>query len=75
MTDRARRRKAGVHKEITFKTEPAIAFHHLRWACAVGLPRGVVLMEAGYGTDTALRGSITELGLRHVARVLPQTSV
>jgi len=74
-TDRTRRRKAGVPKEITFKTKPAIALDHLRWACAVGLPPGVVLMDAGYGTDTALRGSITELGLSYVAGILPQTSV
>jgi SRSO17 transposase len=32
-------------------------------------------MDAGYGTDTALRGSITELGLSYVAGILPQTSV
>src|SRR6476619_484184 len=44
-------------------------------ACRMGLPRGVVLMDAGYGTDTALRGSITELGLSYVAGILPQTSV
>ena len=75
VTDRTRRRKAGVPKEITFKTKPAIALDHLRWACAMGLPRGVVLMDAGYGTDTALRGSITELGLSYVAGILPQTSV
>jgi SRSO17 transposase len=75
VTDRARRRKARVPKEITFKTKPAIALDHLRWACAVGLPRGVVLMDAGYGTDTALRESITELGLNYVAGILPQTSV
>jgi SRSO17 transposase len=67
VTDRARRHKAGVPREITFKTKPAIALDHLRWACAVGLPRGVVLMDAGYGTDTTLRGSITELGLSYVA--------
>ncbi len=48
-TDRPRRRKAGVPKEVTFKTKPAIALDHLRWACAADLPRGVVLMDAGYG--------------------------
>src|SRR6201991_1002345 len=45
-TDRTRRRKAGVPKEVTFKTKPVIAFEQLRWACAAGLPRGVVLMDA-----------------------------
>src|SRR5246127_282890 len=75
VTDRPRRRKAGVPKEITFKTKPAIALDHLRWACAAGLPRGVVLMDAGYGTDTDLRGTITALGLSYVAGILPQTSV
>jgi SRSO17 transposase len=75
VTDRTRRRKAGVPKEITFKTKPAIAVDHLRWACAAGLPRGVVLMDAGYGTDTALRGSVTALGLSYVAGNQPQTSV
>ena len=36
-TDRIRRRKAGVPKEVTFKTKPAIAHEQLRWACAAGL--------------------------------------
>jgi len=74
-TDRPRRRKAGVPKEVTFKTKPVIALEQLRWACAADLPRGVVLMDAGYGTDTDLRKSITELGLSYVAGIQPQTSV
>ena len=74
-TDRARRRKAGVPKEIGFKTKPAIALEQLRWACAAGLPRGVVLMDAGYGTDTDLRTNITALELSYVAGIQPQTSV
>ena len=43
--DRARRRKTGVPEEIAFKTKPEIALDQLRWACAVGLPRGGVLDE------------------------------
>src|ERR1700731_3755927 len=70
-----RRRKAGVPKEITFKTKSAIALEQLRWACAAGLPRGVVLMDAGYGTDTDLRTNITALGLSYGAGIQPQTSV
>ena len=74
-TDRTRRRKAGVPKEITFKTKPAIALEQLRWACVAGLPRGVVLMDAGYGAYTDLRTNITALGLSYVAGIMPQTSV
>ena len=57
--DRRRRRKAGVPEEIGFKTKPEIALEQIRWACEAGLPRGVVLMDAGYGANTDLRANIT----------------
>jgi SRSO17 transposase len=70
--DHARRRKAGVPKEVRFKTKPQIALEQLRWACATGVPRGVVLMDAGYGAVTDLRATITTLGLSYVAgKALP----
>ncbi len=37
--------------------------------------RWIKLANTGYGTDTALRGNITALGLSYVAGILPQTSV
>ena len=40
-----------------------------------GLPPGVVLMDAGYGADTALQHGVSALGLRYVAGVQPHTSV
>src|SRR5487761_757597 len=73
--DRSRRRKAGVPKEISFKTKPQIALEQLRWACEAGLPRGVVLMDAGYGADTAVRTNVTMLGLSYVAGIMPNTTV
>ena len=73
--DRARRRKVGVPKEIIFKTKPQIALEQLRWACEAGLPRGVVLMDAGYGADTDVRANITTLGLSYVAGIMPNTTV
>src|SRR5271170_7690451 len=73
--DRARRRKAGVPKQISFKTKPQIALEQLRWACEARLPRGVVLMDAGYGADTDLRANITTLGLSYVAGIMPNTTV
>ncbi len=66
--DAARRRKAGVPEEIVFKTKPEIALEQVRWGCEAGLPRGVVLLDAGYGNHTAL-------ALTYVAGILSSTSV
>ena len=74
-SDRERRRKVGVPEEITFKTKPEIALAQIRWACEAGLPRGAVLMDAGYGVDTNLRTSITALGLSYVAGIQSHTTV
>jgi SRSO17 transposase len=71
--DDARRAKAGVPEDIVFKTKPQIALDQIRWACEAGLPRGVVLMDAGYGVDATLRMALTDLGLTYVAGVLPST--
>ncbi len=73
--DGERRRKAGVPEEISFKTKPEIALEQLRWACAANLPRGVVLMDAGYGCNTGLRTGISALALCYVAGILSQTCV
>ena len=73
--DPARRRKAGVPEEITFQTKPEIALDQIRAAAEAGLPRGVILMDAGYGSDTQLRTGVTALGFRYVAGILSNTSV
>jgi SRSO17 transposase len=71
--DRARRKKAGVPKEIKFKTKPQIALEQIRWACESGLPRGVALMDSAYGRDSGLRAGMTELGVPYVVGILPNT--
>jgi SRSO17 transposase len=73
--DRGRRRKAGVPEEIGFATKPEIALAQIEAACEAGLPRGVVLMDAGYGCNTQLRAGISALKLSYVAGILPQTTV
>jgi SRSO17 transposase len=73
--DVERRAAAGIPETVGFLTKPQIALEQIRAACAADLPRGVVLMDAGYGTDTALREAIDVLGLTYVAGILPQTSV
>jgi SRSO17 transposase len=71
--DRARRKKAGVPKEIKFKTKPELALEQMRWALEAGLPRGVGLLDAGYGNDSHLRAEMTKLEVPYVAGILPTT--
>jgi SRSO17 transposase len=73
--DAARRKKAGVPRDLSFKTKLEIALEQIRWACEAGLPRGVVLMDAAYGVDSRLRTGITALGLTYVAGIQPKILV
>jgi SRSO17 transposase len=49
-------------EEVKFQTKPEIARDQIRPALASDLPRGV-LADAGYGSDTRFRESLSELGL------------
>ena len=73
--DAGRCTAAGIPETIGFLTKPEIALEQIQAACAAGLPRGVVLMDAGYGTNTRLREEISALGLSYVAGIPPQSSV
>ena len=73
--DAARRRKARIPKAISFKTKPQIALEQIREACAAGVPRGVVLMDASYGANSALRAGISALGLNYVAAIVATLKV
>jgi SRSO17 transposase len=74
-SDAARRKKAGVPEAIRFQTKIEIALDQICAAHAAGLPRGPVLMDAGYGPHSDLRTAITALGLSYVAGVLSNTTV
>ena len=67
--DAKRRQKAGVPDAIEFKTKLEIAREQIEWACAADLPRGVVLMDAAYGTDASLRARLTALDLRYAVAI------
>jgi len=73
--DRQRRRKAGVPEEVEFRTKPAIALEMIERAREEGVPGGVVLADAGYGTDTRLRESLDELGLGYAVGVQGSVSL
>ena len=74
-SDPERRAKAGVPEAIGFQSKTEIALEQIRAACAADLPRGAVLMDAGYGNDTKLRTAIGALGLGYVAGIQSGTSV
>ena len=73
--DATRREKVGVPCGVTFKTKPQIALEQIKWACEAGLPRGIVLADAGYGVEAKFRSGLTALGLRYVAGVKSTTTV
>ena len=54
-SDPDRRIKAGVPDDIAFRTKPEIALYQIRTALAAGIPRGIVLMDAGYGRQHRTR--------------------
>jgi SRSO17 transposase len=74
-SDAARRKKAGVPDQIVFQTKIEIALDQIRAACAAGLPRGVVLIDAGYGNHSELRAALTALELSYAAGILTSTTV
>ena len=67
--DAERRKKARIPEEITFKTKPQIALEQIHAACAAGVARGVVLMDAAYGCHSALRRGVSALALSYVAAI------
>lgn len=73
--DEARRKKAGVPDEIAFATKPQIALDQIGQAIEDGVPKGIVLADAGYGNDSGFRSGVTELGLTYVVGVQGSTTV
>ena len=73
--DAARRKKARVPEGIAFETKPEIALEQIRAALAAGVARGVVLMDASYGSNSALRNGVSALALSYVAGIVPTIKV
>ena len=73
--DAERRKVAGIPEDIEFTTKPKMALQQIEWACKVGLPRGVVLMDSAYGSDLSFRKRMTELELTYSVAVRDRTLV
>jgi SRSO17 transposase len=73
--DPPRRTLAGVPEGVEFRTKPEIALEQIGRAVADGVPRGVVVTDAGYGNDTGFREGVTALGLPYVAGIQGTTTL
>src|SRR3954469_25414628 len=74
-SDPGRRALAGVPGGVEFRAKPAIALEQIGQALAAGVPTGVVVTDAGYGSDTDFRDGATALGLAYVAGILGTTTL
>jgi SRSO17 transposase len=73
--DPARRAAAKVPDTVAFTTKPALALQLLEQLKTVaGLPN-VVVVDAGYGVDTAFRQKLTALGFSYVVGITGAISV
>ena len=73
--DAKRRSKAGVPTGLEFQTRTAIALEQIDQAIAAGVPRGIVLADAVYGTETDWRDQLTARGLPYMVGVRSNTKV
>lgn len=73
--DAKRRRAAGIPEELRFRTKQQMALEQIERAHARGVAPGIVLADADYGRDTALRERVAALGLRYAVAVRGDVTV
>ena len=73
--DAARRREARIPDDVVFKTKPELALGMLTRAHQDGLPLGVVLADAGYGSSSDFRLGVHRLGLQYSVGVVSTSKV
>jgi SRSO17 transposase len=73
--DPIRRREARIPAALVFQTKPQLALNMMRRAIADGMPRGVVLADAGYGDSSEFRNGVRHLGLDYAVAVSSNTKV
>lgn len=73
--DAARRREARIPDDVVFKTKPELALEMLSRAHQDGLPLGVVLADAGYGSSSGFRLGVHRLGLPYSVGVVSTSKV
>jgi SRSO17 transposase len=75
VSDKARREKAGVPKQVKLRTKPQLALEMIQQALQGGLSARWVTCDDAYGRDCAYRDGIEALGLQYVCEVPCNTTV
>ena len=75
LTDKARRQQARIPDDVPFATKSELALSMMRRARDAGVPAGIVLADAAYGTSRDFRKGIRELGLHYAVAVEARTTV
>ena len=70
-----RRTEGRIPVEVEFKTKPQLALEMVKRALDDGVPRGVVLADAGYGTSGDFRCGLQDLKLQYSVGVSGTTKV
>lgn len=73
--ERTRRKEAKVPEDIEFATKPEIALRLIDEAIEAGTAPRIVVVDAGYGIDTAFRDQLTARKLQYVVGVTKAVSV
>lgn len=71
----ARRREARIPDEVVFKTKPELALDLIRQAVVDGVPPGLVLADAAFGTSIDFREGVRALDLHYAVAVNPSAVV
>jgi len=73
--DVQRRERVRVPPGLGFRTKGEIAWGQIEAALTAGIPRGVVLTDAGYGDEAALRDRLREQGIPYAVGIKSGTAV
>ena len=73
--DKPRCKRAGVPKAMGFATKGELAWRQIEAALVAEIPRGTVLVDAGYGDEAALRDRLSAHGLSYAVGIRPATAV
>jgi len=73
--DLDKRREGRIPDHVSFKTKPELGLQLLESALAEGMPKGVVLADAAYGTSTKFRAELRRLRLDYAVAVNSTTKV